>query len=104
MSGFWSNNGPNAQAVVGYLGNRGPGWGNPPRHDGNQASNFLLCDGHVKSMMPNQVSSGWNPPSPNTAEDNGAATPAPPQTGVCTQNDFAEGTSSNQYLATFSGV
>jgi prepilin-type N-terminal cleavage/methylation domain-containing protein/prepilin-type processing-associated H-X9-DG protein len=106
MTGFFQNNGSgNTLATIGSLGSRPSGganiyWGAPARHGGNQGSNFLLADGHVKYFMPNAVSSGWNAAAATNLEDNGGALAAS-TAGV--GGGHAEGTASNVYQATFSG-
>ena len=83
--------------VTGVMGGRSGNFGGTPRHGNNTGSNFLMCDGHVKFLQPNAVSSGWTQGVLTQPQDNNAST-----AGV--NGCFAEATGSNVFQVTFSGT
>jgi len=68
-------------------GTAGDQFGGEGRHSGG--SNFLLADGHVKWMKPNQVSGGTDAPTPTAAQTGGLS-------------GTAAGTANRAFAATFS--
>lgn len=56
----------------------------------SNGSNFLLCDGHAKWLMPSQVSNGYAPPLPGCNQDN-----TPPIAGCYPGSPYAAGTEGN---------
>lgn len=52
-----------------------------------KGSNFMLCDGHAKWLLPSQISSGYAPPHPKCNQDN-----TPPVDGCYSGTPFSAGT------------
>ena len=62
-------------------------WTTGPQGRHNNGSNFILCDGHARWMMPSQVSSGYAPPASNCNQDN-----TPPVAGCYPGSPYSAGT------------
>ena len=88
-----------ARYATGDMGGRvlNGGTGSTPRHKGG--ANYLACDGHVRWLKPDAVSSGTGAAASHCLQGTEANQPA-----GCTgqQKDQAAGTASSRYALTFS--
>ena len=88
-----------ARYATGDMGGRvlNGGTGSTPRHKGG--ANYLACDGHVRWLKPDAVSSGTGAAASHCLQGTEANQPA-----CCTgqQKDQAAGTASSRYALTFS--
>ena len=81
------------------MSDRGAGVGGTARH--TSGSNFLLCDGHVKYLMPAQVSTGGNANTDGYYQDDSASGYTPQAASV--DNLTLSGSGSATFAVTMSG-
>ncbi len=88
-----------ARYATGNIGGRvlNGGTGNTPRH--KEGANYLACDGHVRWLKPEAVSSGMGAAASSCLQGTEAKQPAG---CIGQQKDQAAGTASGRYAMTFS--
>jgi len=78
---------------------------NNPRHAGNTVTNFLLADGHVKALRPENVSPGFNASSPTADQGASPSVPSGPNaTAAGTQFGGPSAVTGGKFAATFSAI